>query len=261
MKLFRRIPDFLIIGAQKAGTTSMHKYLSMHPQIVMSKKKELHYFDSFLNDNNDSLRKYKNNFPLRLQIGQKKIAGETTPYYLFHPHVPKRVKKSIPDVKLIVLLRNPVERAFSLYNAHINSGVEKIQSFKEAIDIEDQRINNDKELLHENKFHVAKDYKFFSYLARGRYFEQIENWFKYFDENQFIFIESSSFFKNIDQSLKQVFSFLNVKNIELDLTNIKAVNKGSYTNALDNDIKNALLEYFREPNQKLYELIGQSYDW
>lgn len=261
MRLFRRLPDFIIIGAQKAGTSSIHKYLNLHPQIAMSKRKEIHFFDTFLPDKVGALSKYKRNFPIRLQWKNKVIAGETTPYYLFHPHVPQRIKKYIPDSKFIVLLRNPIDRAFSLYNAHIRSGAEVGLSFEEAIAIESKRISEDRRRIYKDEFYVAKNLQMYSYLTRGKYYEQINNWLKYFDKNNFLFIESDLFFKETENVLSKIFSFLNVKNIKINKSNIKIENKGEYSNVMDKNTRLMLQDYFRESNLKLYELIGQTYDW
>ena len=113
---FRMLPDFIIIGAQKSGTSSLYYYLSQHPNVKPALKKEVHYFD--LNFEKNVLF-YRMQFPLifnRLNIfGKKYVTGEASPYYIFHPHVARRISKIIPSVKIIVLLRNPIDRSFSHY--------------------------------------------------------------------------------------------------------------------------------------------------
>ena len=102
-----RMPDFLGIGTQKGGTTSLHQWLSHHPQVYLPECKEVHYFDL---NYNESQNWYKRHFE-NAKRSQK--CGEITPFYLFHPSSAKRIKQTIPEIKLIVLLRDPVERVIS----------------------------------------------------------------------------------------------------------------------------------------------------
>ncbi len=106
----RRLPDFIILGAQRAGTSSLYYYLSQHPQILPAVRKELHFFDDHYRR---GLGWYRSQFPTRGARGT--ITGEATPYYLSHPHAPARIQRLLPQARLIVLLRNPVERAISHY--------------------------------------------------------------------------------------------------------------------------------------------------
>src|SRR5947208_4822180 len=115
----RLLPDFLVIGAQRGGTTSLYHYLQAHPCIKLANTKDTHFFDKKYNK---GLTWYRGHFPIWLEKAyaqqvrrQTFVMGEASPSYLFHPHVPKRVKQALPHVKLIVLLRNPVDRAYSQY--------------------------------------------------------------------------------------------------------------------------------------------------
>src|SRR5690606_33886153 len=115
----RALPDFIIVGAQKAGTTSLFHYLSEHPQIISPYKKEVHYFDGGLNPEIDTFKKgekwYRSNFPRKPKSKSIKTF-EASPLYLFNPLAPQRIKDLLPNVKLIILLRDPVERAISQYH-------------------------------------------------------------------------------------------------------------------------------------------------
>ncbi|MEJ2557594.1 MAG: sulfotransferase domain-containing protein, partial [Anaerolineae bacterium] len=122
-RFMRVLPDFLIIGAQKCGTDSLFRYLGGHPCIKLASSKEAHYFDLKFDK---GINWYRSHFPLipykysvkRLRK-QDLITGEATPYYLFHPHAPGRAAAIVPHVKLIVLLRNPADRAYSHYNHEV----------------------------------------------------------------------------------------------------------------------------------------------
>src|SRR6188508_1226206 len=113
----RQPPTFMIIGTQKGGTTSLHRYLDKHPDVTMALKKEVHFFDSFYFKGSDW---YLAHFPLRSEAAQ---TGEASPTYIFHPEAPRRVYDAFPQVKLIALLRNPVDRAYSHHQMESGGGM------------------------------------------------------------------------------------------------------------------------------------------
>ncbi|MFO7955055.1 sulfotransferase family protein [Thioalkalivibrio sp.] len=113
----RGLPDFIIIGAQKSGTTSLYAYLSQHPQLFPSSTKEVHFFDGGLDPSVDTFKKgmpwYRAHFPLRKNMGANQRTFEASPLYIFNPLAPERIANVVPNVKIIALLRNPTERAIS----------------------------------------------------------------------------------------------------------------------------------------------------
>src|SRR5690348_1015601 len=146
----RLLPDFLIIGTQRGGTTSLYHYLQAHPCIGPASTKEVHFFDMRFHK---GLAWYRGHFPSRIDQyaveqahGHSLVTGEATALYLFHPHAPKRVAEALPSVKLIVLLRNPVNRALSHYYHAVKHGQETL-SFEEAIQGEEQRTAQEREKL------------------------------------------------------------------------------------------------------------------
>ncbi len=150
----RLMPDFIIIGAMRGGTTSLYSYLTEHPNIGPAYMKEVHFFDVYFHK---GLPWYRAQFPSTVQKyytervqKQNFITGEASPYYLFHPHAPRRIARLLPHVKLIVQLRNPVSRAYSHYYHEVNGGHEKL-SFAEAIDREEDRIGKETEKLARDK--------------------------------------------------------------------------------------------------------------
>jgi len=161
-----QMPDFLIIGAQKCGTTSLYRYLIQHPQIEPAIKKEIHYFDL---NYNKPIQWYLNQFPA-LKTQSDRITGEATPYYIFHPHAPYRIKEHMPDAKIIVLLRNPVDRAYSHYHYAVERYGETL-SFEEALDIENERLAGEMEKFQKNPYYKSRNYRCFSYQKRGIYIE------------------------------------------------------------------------------------------
>ena len=207
----RGLPDFVIIGAQKAGTTSLYRFVVMHPAIAPASKKEMHYF---------SVRYkfgelwYRSNFPTNMskryfykKTKQKLLSGEATPTYIFYPTVPGRMKKILPDVKLIVILRNPVDRAYSQYQHMVRQKNETL-SFEKAIELEEERCAGEKERLIRDPNFAATHYILHSYLARGIYADQLENWFKHYSRKQFLILATDDLRKNPQQTLDQIFDFL-----------------------------------------------------
>ncbi|HXS47682.1 MAG TPA: sulfotransferase domain-containing protein, partial [Solirubrobacterales bacterium] len=167
----RPLPDFLIIGAQKGGTTSLHAYLSEHRRVSPSSTKEVHFFDHAYDR---GLGWYRAHFQ-RSAKAPLSLSGEATPYYLFHPLVPARVAETLPESRLIVILRDPVDRAFSHHNHELALGFEDLP-FEEAIEREPERLEGEQERILEDPGYRSFAHQHHSYVSRGRYAEQLERW-------------------------------------------------------------------------------------
>jgi len=146
------LPDFVIIGAQKAGTTALFDMFSEHPEISPSTVKEVHYFDSNYERGEQWYRRHFD----------RHIAGEASPYYLFYPPAHDRMKALIPKAKVIAILRDPVERALSHYDHEVEKGYVKAP-IMEALRAEEQRTD-------------AFAHNHLSFVGRGRYLPQLERW-------------------------------------------------------------------------------------
>jgi len=251
---FRSLPDFLIIGAQKGGTSSLAFYLSQHPSIRFSINKEVHFFDKnyFL-----GLNWYKSFFPFKL-TNRNNSFGEATPFYLFHPHCPRRIKETLPDVKLIVLLRNPIDRAISHYNMQVRKGNEVNKSFEEAIMLETARTEKEMKKTLEDETYNNPTLQRFSYLERGKYYKQIKNWFNYFNQDQFLFLKSEDFFSNPINTLNEVSTFLNIESFTPK--NLTIQNEGSYHD-IKKETKEKLLNFYKEDVISLSRLTGINFNW
>ena len=183
----RALPDFLIIGTQKGGTTSLYSLLAQHPQIHTSKIKEVRYFGSEFNYKKGQLW-YRAHFPLRDTITPGELVGEATPGYLASPKASKRIQKDFPNAKLICILRNPTEKAVSSYFMRLRSKKEHLPIMEAMLDESAKR----------------------GYKKRGLYFEQLKRYEKYLEKNQLLILSSEEFFANPQKVLKQVFGFLGV---------------------------------------------------
>ena len=254
-------PDFLVIGAQKGGTTSLYAYLCRHPDVVPARTKEIQYFSEHFARGPSW---YRGHFPAlvarepgRLLGAGRLRTGEATPYYLFHPHAPRRVRAALPGVKLIALLRNPIDRAYSHHRYHTVLG-DETQGFEDAIAAEPVRLAGELEKMRADEGHVSDAYRNFSYLARGLYAEQLERWLAHFPREQLLVLQSERFFADPAHGTRRVLRFLDLPPHELDA--YEAANVGRYE-GMSPATRARLADYYREPNERLYALLGERFDW
>ncbi|MCE2788621.1 MAG: sulfotransferase domain-containing protein [Saprospiraceae bacterium] len=245
-------PDFLILGAQKAGTTSLHAYLNQHPDIIFHQVKEFHFFDI---QYYRGFEWYSSLFP----VDATKITGEATPYYLFHPCVPERVKKHLPHVKMIVLLRNPVDRAYSHFRHGLKYSHETVKSFEEAIGMEAQRLQGAEDQLLDGSLQKHASHLQHSYLTRGFYSVQIQRWFAHFPRSQFLFIQSEKLFVAPQEQLERVYRFLDIPSFSMPEYPI--FNEGQYGAPLAPSLRAELMELFRDDIVQTETFTGLTFDW
>lgn len=258
----RALPDFIIIGAQKCGTSSLYSYLIHHPQVRAAWRKEIHYFDS--PEYAEGIDWYRAHFPFRVSLsrnqkleGHRILTGESSPYYLAHPHAHQRVFENLPQAKLIVMLRNPIDRALSHYNHQVRKGREPF-GFEEAIGLEKQRLGNEKAKMLADAEYYSYNYWAYSYQERGHYIDQIETWLKKFQREQMLFVNSDKFFEDPRKVFKQVLGFLELD--DYDLGAYSKQNAGSY-DGMPPSFRQYLGDYFRPYNTRLYEFLDCDYHW
>ncbi|MEY2567268.1 MAG: hypothetical protein QOE35_1797 [Actinomycetota bacterium] len=194
--LTRVLPDALVIGAQRSGTSSLYKYLEAHPQLMPSIRKETEYF-TFWFDKGD--RWYRSHFPTQARMAAARRGGrpaqafEATPYYLFHPHAPERAAAVVPHARLVAVLRNPVERAYSHWQHEVRGGRESL-SFEEAIDAEPERVDTEERRLQNDPSYRSNRHHRFSYVGRGRYAMQLERWLAHYPREQLLVVRSEDLY-------------------------------------------------------------------
>jgi hypothetical protein len=257
---FGGLPDFLIVGAQKAGTTYLYHLLTRHPFVESATAKEVHYFDVHFSQGIDW---YRSRFPQPAwREGRKIMTGEASPYYLFHPHAARRAADVVPHAKIIVLLRNPIDRAYSDYQHKYREGREPLRSFREAIEAEDHRLRGEKETMLANEDYASPNYRKYSYLSRGVYVDQVKEWSKYFGEDQILVLKSEDFLERPRDALASVHEFLGLPPWEAVALgdDPEVSHKGSYKK-LDPAIRERLESYFEPHNQRLYEFLGVDFGW
>lgn len=255
----RVLPDFIILGAQKAGTSSLFQFISEHPQVSPSSKKEIHYFDGGIDTSTDLYQKgeywYRAHFTKKSELGTGHITGEASPAYLFNPIVPERIYKTIPGAKLIAILRNPTERAISQYFHERKLDCENL-SIDAALQQEESRL----QLSYESREYNDFDFIHHSYQSRGLYKQQLDRYLQYFPLNQILVLSSEDFFTDPQGTLKQTFEFLDIDKDYL-VNDLKPRNVSHNRTKVDARIYSQLDEFYRLPNQALFNLIGREFPW
>ena len=250
----RKLPNYLIIGTQKGGTTSLHGYLSQHPQVSASTIKEVHYFDKNYQRGENW---YRTHFP-HARLDLRPICGESSPFYMFCPNTPARAASLLPDVKIIALLRNPVDRAYSHYQLTRRRNREPL-SFEEAIAAEPQRIAGERERLIADPTSDSQSYRNYSYLSRGAYLSQLRHWWKFFSRKQILILQSENFFRDTPRVFDRVLSFLSLD--RWHPPQFANLYPGKYTTRIQPETRERLEVHFDPHNQQLFEAVGRTFDW
>ncbi len=254
----RTLPDFLIIGAQKSGTSFLYQLLAQHPRVKPAFVKEVHYFDLNFGKGNNW---YRSNFPLQMRNTRTYITGEASPYYLFHPHAAKRASMVVPDAKLIILLRNPVDRAYSHYQhqvKRVTGEARETLTFEEAIEAEERILPAEVSKMLQDEYYKSSSHRTRSYLSRGRYMDQLLIWSSFFPRRRMLVLKSEDLFDDTTNALERVLDFLAIPHWAPETYSIP--NKREYT-GLDPLVRQRLDEYYKPHNQRLYEYLGVDLGW
>jgi len=186
----RALPDFIIIGAARAGSTHLFHTLKSHPQVHTGRVKELHFFDKDENYNRGEMY-YRSRFPLTRNIKPGHVVIEATPKYVYDKNTPLRLKTVVPDAKLILLLRNPTERTISNYFHNVSRGYEK-RSLKEIF-------------LDNNNFSDEE------IVARSLYVEQLERYSDYIKQKKILLLKSEDLFHHREETLNKVCNYMDIE--------------------------------------------------
>jgi len=258
---WRCLPDFLVIGAQRSGTTFLALRLAAHPAVWVPPCKECHFFTARVR----SRLWYQAYFLTRAArrrreqaCGRPVLVGEGTPYYLVHPAAPARVARLLPAARMIVLLRDPVERAYSHYRHEIRYGREHL-TFEEALDAEPERIAGEHERLARSRFASSPAYQHHSYVERGRYAEQLERWFAHFDRSQVLVVFSEHLYADPASTTARVEEFLGLPPGPAQA--VKIPNPGTKMGPMADETRRRLRAEFAESNRALERLLGVEVPW
>lgn len=257
----RRLPDLLIVGAQRCGTSSLYTYLGRHPHVTPSIRKEVEFFSTRFGE---GVNWYRAHFPLKLST--RHLTFEATPDYLLHPLAAERAEALIPDARVIVMLRDPVTRAYSQYQHNRRLGNEPL-SFAEALDAEPDRVNSEMERLASDPTDQAVNLRRFGYVARGKYHEQIQRWMDFFPDDQLLVVRSEDFFEAPDLVFADVLAFLGLPGTALkeyrnhSIRPASTLTKSLPIEELEPATRERLAQTFGEHNDRLYQLLNRDFGW
>lgn len=245
------VPNFIIIGVGKGGSSSLYQWIVQHPLMLGAINKEVHFFQTAQYQFGQEW--YKNQFPI-IPKNSDFITGEATPWYYASFDVARKIKEYNPSVKLIIALRNPCDRAISQYKMHCQSGREN-RRLEIAISSERKYLD----FLHNIYFPHENYWQYeHGHLLLGLYAYFLESWLNYFAREQLLIVKSEDLFQKSELTLNRVFQFLGLP--EYSLREYVNYNPGRYA-SVDDKIYKTLSDFYRPHNQRLEEMLSMKFDW
>lgn len=250
-ELGQALPDFLLIGAMKGGTTTLFAALNEHPRILRPRRREIHFFGRKFRR---GVGWYRRHFATGKELRQlSAITGEGSTSYLANPNVPARIRRVLPNVRMIALLRDPVDRAISNFFHEQRTGRETL-GLEEGLLAESERIRR-------HPLFRRGGLGFLAYRNRGLYAEQLKRYFELFPREQILVLKSETFFLDPKPVFSRVCRFLGL-DPELARTDFPPRNVGDYDASLvSSSVHEELARYFAPHNRELYELLGEDFGW
>jgi hypothetical protein len=264
---WRPLPDYLIIGAHRAGSTSLWAYLSQHPSVAVNFPrvqgvKGVRYFDENYFRGDDW---YRSHFAttayrgyLRRRHDGPALAGDASSYYLFHPAAAERAAKVVPDAKVIVLLRNPVDRAYSHWLRERRDGKEPLERFEEAVEAEAGRLAGEIDRIRGDERYYSYAHENFSYMTQGHYLEPLRRWLEHFPRERVHIEVSERFAKDPQGGYDRVLEFLGLP--QASLRDARPRNTIEST-PLDPVLRRELSARMAPANERLEEFLGMELGW
>lgn len=254
----RRMPDVLLIGAKRSGSTSLHNYLLQHPQVAplfprAAHVKGAHYFDR---NATKSLSWYRS-FGQLERPGRHKITVDGSPYYFIHPSAPYQAAATLPEAKVVVLLREPATRALSQYWDEVKLGRETL-SFADALEAEPERLTGEVERILAEPGYYSECHEHLSYGLWGRYAEHLERWFEAFGRDRVMVVRSEDMFADPGTTFRQVTDFVGIDAVEPPA--YSQFNSATRHDDLE-PVLASLRGSFAEPNKQLAELLDTDVWW
>jgi hypothetical protein len=256
----RMRPRFMMIGVHRGGTTSMFRMLAAHPQAMPANHKGIYYFD--LNYFRGASW-YHGHFPLvgraRHSVGSfgEPVAFEASGYYIYHPLALERMARDLPDVRLVVMLRDPVERAYSDYKHEHARGFEA-ETFEKALELEDSRLDGEVDRMRADIRYESLHHRHHSYRHRGQYAEQLERVFEHYPRSQVHVLESEAYFSQPAQEYGKVLEFLGLRPFRPAQFAKLNARPGAPMQSRTYDM---LREFYRPHDERLTELLGKPPNW
>lgn len=265
-----RQPDFLVLGFPKCGTTSLYAYLASHPNVLPAATKEILYFTHSTTKN---IECYLAHFPCVTDASY--VTGEASPSYILFPGIAQRIFNWFPNIKLIILLRNPIDRTISSYYhrfkylRHDSKKMEYLiaQSLEKVTNVLDKLVALLKlkaepvefiKNISENNLWLSDENEILSDLIGSFYIYYIKEWFNVFSRDQFLIVESESLFNNPSESMREIHNFLGLS--DYSLLEYHNFNRNSYS-SISSDSRQQLVDLFHPYNQQLEEYLGMKFNW
>lgn len=259
----RVLPTFLLIGAPQCGTTSFFSYLIRHPGVLPALVKEVRFFNR---NYERGIGWYRSFFPLRVSIsiarrrlGYEPAIGEGSPAYLLDPRVPARVHSLDPELRLIVLLRDPVDRAHSQYRLAWRSGKERL-SLEDALEAEPERVRGELERMQSDPAYFSRPFHLYAYQARGCYADHLERWLRLFPREQLLVLSTEELRRDPASVVADAARFLGLPPWRPTKNEYARRNAQSHEE-MEPEVRELLAGRFVEANRRLYELVGRDFGW
>ncbi|MCA0252731.1 MAG: sulfotransferase [Actinobacteria bacterium] len=255
----RMVPDFIVIGAQRAGTTTLFRVLSEHPEVVRATvSKGVFYFDL---NYSKGMRWYRGHFPLRflanLGVRGRARTFESSGYYLFHPLAAERMARDLPNVKVVAMLRDPVERAYSAHRHELMRGFET-EDFETALALEPERTTGADERIRQRPDQEDFDHRHHSYVARGQYAPQLQRYVDQMGPDRVFVVDADRFFGDPEEELAALFSWLGLAPWlppEVAQWNAQA------REPMDPELRERLTLQFADSDEALEQIMGRTPSW
>jgi len=258
----RALPDLVLVGVQRSGTTALTEALYRLSNVERPRLgKGSHYFSY---NYHRGWPWFQSQFPTSIAAaaverfkGRPLFCFDACPYYLFHPFAVERMAQALPEVKVLVMLRDPVRRAESHYHHSVTHGHEELD-FEEAVAAESKRLAGEDERMQQDWTYWSHGHEHHSYISKGMYADQLERLFRFYPTDQVKVLQSEAFYRNADTVLAEVTDWLNLPAVTLDPADDRNANQYK---PMDEKIRASLTEIYREPNERLFALLGTRYDW
>ncbi|RFS84677.1 sulfotransferase [Actinomadura spongiicola] len=260
-------PDFLLIGAKRGGSTSLYYTLLEHPRIMplfpnarllpkANHTKGVHYFDSHYDR---GATWYRSHFPASARRSGK-VVGEGSPYYLFHPLAAERAGRDVPDAKILLILRDPIERAFSHYRERRRQSAEELATFEEALLAENDRLAGERERIVSEPGYRSYAHEQQSYRAQGEYAPHLRRWMEHFPAERFHVLAAEEFYADPQKAVDGVAEFLGLPPAPLPPSAVKVWNAAP-SQELSPHTRQSLAEHYAPFNEDLEKLLGRTFPW
>lgn len=263
----RPVPDFLIVGTKRGGTTSMFSYLMRHPGVLglFPQSRGKKSTDYFFKETRRGDSWYRSHFHtsvyrsrLAKRLGYEPVGGEASPYYLWDPRIAARVHAVAPGVKSIVLLRDPVERAWSHYQERTENGVEPL-SFEAALAAEPARTDGELDLMLADPEYYSEAHDWYAYRQRGVYLPQLRHWVSVFGSDRVLVLRSEDMYADVQSVYDTTCEFLGLPRHRLP--NKAPVNASRVKSSVPEPCRSELARFYAPHNRELEAFLGRSMSW